>query len=35
MTWQNPKQLIAAQDIINNVKLKYCGIKDIQELWLR
>ena len=29
LTWQNPEQLIVAQDIINNVKLKCCGIKDI------
>ena len=27
LTWQNPEQLIVAQDVINDVKLKYCGIK--------
>ena len=27
LTWQHPEQLIVAQDVINNVKLKSCGIK--------
>ena len=27
MTWQYPEQVIVAQGIINNNKLKYCGIK--------
>ena len=31
LTWQNPEQLIVAQDIINNVKLKCCGIKENYE----
>ena len=28
LTWQNSEQLIVAQNVINNVKLKGCGIKD-------
>ena len=27
LTWQNPEQLFVAQELINNVKLKCCGIK--------
>ena len=27
LTWQNPKQLIVAQELINKVKSKCCGIK--------
>ena len=27
LTWQNPEQLVVAQYIINNVKLKCCAIK--------
>ena len=29
LTWQNPEQLFVAQELINKVKSKYCGIKDI------
>jgi len=32
LTWQHPEQLILAQDVINNVKLKSCGIKDELKL---
>ncbi len=27
LTWQHSEQLIVAQNVINNVKLKNCGIK--------
>ena len=27
MTWQNPEQLFVAQELINKVKSKCCGIK--------
>ena len=30
LTWQNPEQLFVAQELINKVKSKCCGIKDIQ-----
>lgn len=33
-TWQHPGQLIVAQDVVNNVKLKSCGIKDIEKTLL-
>ena len=29
LTWQNPEQLFVAQVLINKVKSKCCGIKDI------
>ena len=28
LTWQNPGQLFVAQELINKVKSKCCGIKD-------
>ena len=28
MTWQNPEQLFVAQELINKVKSKCCGIKE-------
>ena len=28
LTWQNPEQLYVAQELINKVKSKCCGIKD-------
>nr|WP_164881933.1 hypothetical protein [Ornithobacterium rhinotracheale] len=31
LTWQNPEQLFVAQELINKVKSKCCGIKDIQK----
>jgi len=38
LTWQNPEQLFVAQELINKVKSKCCGIKDIMKsvktLWL-
>ena len=30
LTWQNPEQLFVAQELINKVKSKCCGIKDIK-----
>ena len=30
LTWQNPEQLFVAQELINKVKSKCCGIKDEQ-----
>ena len=30
LTWQNPEQLFVAQELINKVKSKCCGIKDNQ-----
>ena len=30
LTWQNPEQLFVAQELINKVKSKCCGIKDKQ-----
>ena len=31
LTWQNPEQLFVAQELINKVKSKCCGIKDIYK----
>ena len=31
LTWQNPEQLFVAQELINKVKSKCCGIKDNNE----
>ena len=31
LTWQNPEQLFVAQELINKVKSKCCGIKALQE----
>ena len=31
LTWQNPEQLFVAQELINKVKSKCCGIKDLYE----
>ena len=31
LTWQNPEQLFVAQELINKVKSKCCGIKDDEE----
>ena len=31
LTWQNPGQLFVAQELIKIVKLKCCGIKDIEK----
>ena len=28
LTWQNPEQLFVAQELINKVKSKRCGIKE-------
>ena len=32
LTWQNPEQLFVAQELINKVKSKCCGIKDETNL---
>ncbi|MCS2385243.1 hypothetical protein NXY25_17845 [Bacteroides thetaiotaomicron] len=32
LTWQNPEQLFVAQELINKVKSKCCGIKDEETL---
>ncbi|MDY4849804.1 MAG: hypothetical protein SO182_01000 [Paludibacteraceae bacterium] len=32
LTWQNPEQLFVAQELINKVKSKCCGIKVINKL---
>ena len=32
LTWQNPEQLFVAQELINKVKSKCCGIKVILML---
>ena len=32
LTWQNPEQLFVAQELINKVKSKCCGIKDNTKL---
>ena len=32
LTWQNPEQLFVAQELINKVKSKCCGIKVIFNL---
>ena len=29
LTWQNPEQLFVAQELINKVKSKCCGIKGV------
>ena len=29
LTWQNPEQLFVAQELINKVKSKCCGIKGL------
>ena len=35
LTWQNPEQLFVAQELINKVKSKCCGIKDKDKnLWI-
>ena len=31
LTWQNPEQLFVAQELINKVKSKCCGIKVYKE----
>jgi len=31
LTWQNPEQLFVAQELINKVKSKCCGIKDLYD----
>ena len=31
LTWQNPEQLFVAQELINKVKSKCCGIKGIDN----
>ena len=31
LTWQNPEQLFVAQELINKVKSKCCGIKDDKQ----
>ena len=31
LTWQNPEQLFVAQELINKVKSKCCGIKDKEK----
>ena len=37
LTWQNPEQLFVAQELINKVKSKCCGIKEnlkkLAEKW--
>jgi len=33
LTWQNPEQLFVAQELINKVKSKCCGIKDNEEIF--
>ena len=32
LTWQNPEQLFVAQELINKVKSKCCGIKDYHKI---
>ena len=32
LTWQNPEQLFVAQELINKVKSKCCGIKDNAQI---
>ena len=36
LTWQNPEQLFVAQELINKVKSKCCGIKvdDAEDAWM-
>ena len=31
LTWQNPEQLFVAQELINKVKSKCCGIKEYEK----
>ena len=31
LTWQNPEQLFVAQELINKVKSKCCGIKEYND----
>jgi hypothetical protein len=31
LTWQNPEQLFVAQELINKVKSKCCGIKEFEK----
>ena len=33
LTWQNPEQLFVAQELINKVKSKCCGIKVRYKLY--
>ena len=33
LTWQNPEQLFVAQELINKVKSKCCGIKEYKYLY--
>ena len=33
LTWQNPEQLFVAQELINKVKSKCCGIKEYMDLY--
>ena len=33
LTWQNPEQLFVAQELINKVKSKCCGIKVMEKPW--
>ena len=33
LTWQNPEQLFVAQELINKVKSKCCGIKAKEEIY--
>lgn len=33
LTWQNPEQLFVAQELINKVKSKCCGIKDDKSVF--
>ena len=35
LTWQNPEQLFVAQELINKVKSKCCGIKDKTEFFIQ
>ena len=32
LIWQNPEQLFVAQELINKVKSKCCGIKDYKAI---
>ena len=32
LTWQNPEQLFVAQELINKVKSKCCGIKVMDKI---
>ena len=33
LTWQNPEQLFVAQELINKVKSKCCGIKVYEDIY--